>query len=51
MRRNGSQSFGAEGNDICQSTTQKIEHGRGVMKFQYSRDLRHVIRKYGERES
>ena len=34
-----------------QNTTQKIEHGGEVMKFQYSRDLMHIIRKYGEIQS
>lgn len=28
----------------------KIEHGRGVKKFQYSRDMMLIIRKYGETE-
>lgn len=28
----------------------KIEHGRGVMIFQYSRDMMFIIRKYGEIE-
>lgn len=28
----------------------KIEHGRGVMKFQYSRDMMLIIRKYGKIE-